>query len=109
MPNVFKVLGQQAPAATTQTLLYAVPSGKSAVVSSVNICNRGAANATFRVAVQPANAAITNTHYIAFDTLVPSNDTIALSLGISLAATDVVSVYANSATVTFSAFGSEIS
>jgi len=109
MPNTFKVLGQQAPSATTQTQLYAVPSGKSAVVSSVNVCNRGAANATFRVAVQPANAAISNTHYIAYDTIVPSNDTISLALGLSLSATDVVSVYANSATVTFSAFGSEIS
>lgn len=109
MANIFKVLGQQAPAATTQTELYAVPSNKSAVVSSINICNRGAANATFRVAVQPANAAISNTHYISYDTVVPSNDTVALALGISLAASDVVSVYANSATITFSAFGSEIS
>jgi len=109
MANVFKILGQQAPAATTQTQLYAVPSGKSAVVSSINICNRGAANATFRLAVLPANAAINNTHYIAYDTLVQSTDTISLALGLSLGTTDVVSVYANSATVTFSAFGTEIS
>ena len=109
MPNTFKVLGQQAPAATTQTQLYAVPAGTSAVVSSINVCNRGAANATFRIAVQPANAAITNTHYIAYDTNLPPNDTISLSIGVSLGASDVVSVYANSATVTFSAFGSEIS
>ena len=109
MPNTFKVLGQQAPAATTQTRLYTVPAGTSTVVSSVNICNRAAANATFRVAVQPANAALSNTHYVAFDTNLPPNDTISLSLGLSLGATDVISVYANSASVTFSMFGSEIS
>lgn len=109
MATTFKVLGQQAPAATTQTELYAVPSNKSAVISTVNICNRNSANATFRIAVQPANAALTNTHYIAYDALVQSNDTLSLSLGITLAQTDVVSVYANSAIVTFSAFGSEIS
>jgi hypothetical protein len=89
--------------------LYAVPSGKSAVVSSINICNRGTTNATFRLAVQPANAAITNVHYISYNTLVPSRDTISMALGMSLAATDVISVYANNALLTFSAFGSEIS
>jgi hypothetical protein len=109
MPTVFKVLGQKAPSPATQTQLYNVPSGKSAVISSINICNRGTTNATFRLAVQPANAAITNVHYISFNTLVPSQDTIAISLGISLASTDVISVYANNALLTFSAFGSEIS
>lgn len=109
MATVFKVLGQKAPASATQTQLYAVPSGKSAVVSSINVCNRGTTNATFRLAVQPANAAITNVHYVAYNTLIPSRDTIALTLGISLASTDVVSVYANNALLTFSAFGSELS
>jgi hypothetical protein len=109
MAVAYKVLGQQSPSATTQTQLYAVPSGKSAVVSTINICNRNSANATFRIAVQPANVAITNTHYLIYDTLIPSNDTISLALGISLGQTDVISVYANSATLTFSAFGSEIS
>lgn len=109
MANLFKVLGQLAPSGNTQTQLYAVPSSTSAVVSSINVCNRNSANATFRIAVQPANAALTNTHYVAYDALVQSNDTLSLSLGITLAQTDVVSVYANSAIVTFSAFGSEIS
>lgn len=109
MPNVFKVLGQQSPGATTLTELYAVPSGKSAVVSSINVCNRGASNTTFRMAVRPGNTALTNTHYVAYDIVAPANDTVSLSLGVTMAQTDVISVYAGAATITFSAFGSEIS
>lgn len=109
MPNTFKVLGQLSPASATSTRLYTVPAATSTVISSVNICNRNNANTTFRVSVHPANAAINNIHYVAYDTNLPPNDTISLSLGISMAATDAIYVYANSATVTFSAFGSEIS
>jgi hypothetical protein len=48
-------------------------------------------------------------HYIAYDTPIAANDTIALTLGITLATTDVITVYASSASMSFSAFGSEIS
>jgi hypothetical protein len=47
-------------------------------------------------------------HYIAYDAALPANDTVTLTLGIALAATDVVSVYAGAANVAFSAFGVEV-
>ena len=109
MATTYKVLGQLAAAATTNETLYAVPSGSYAVVSTLNICNRSTANITFRAAIRVANAAINNSHYIAFDTSVPSNDSIALTLGLTLANTDVVTVYAGSANLTFSLFGTEVS
>lgn len=108
MPISYKVLGQQNPTINTLTELYAAPASTNTIVSSLTICNQAASNATYRVAVQPANAAITAKHYISYDTLVPSNDTIALTLGLTLSATDVVSVQANSSTVSFSLFGTEI-
>jgi hypothetical protein len=39
---------------------------------------------------------------------VPPNDTIFLTIGVTLAVTDVVTVYASSANLSFSMFGSEI-
>ena len=108
MPISYKVLGQQNPTINTLTQLYTVPTSTNTIVSSLTICNQATSNATYRVAVQPANAAITTKHYISYDTLVPSNDTIALTLGLTLAATDVVSVQANTSTVSFSLFGTEI-
>jgi hypothetical protein len=108
MATAYKVLGQSSPAATTNTTLYTVPSATSAVVSTLSICNRGVST-TFRVAVRPAGATLANQHYIVYDNYVNAGDTIFLTLGITLATTDVVTVYAGTADTSFSLFGSEIS
>ena len=102
-----KVLGQVNPSATTATTLYTVPSAKSAVVSSLTICNQTASAATFRVAVRPAGATLAAVHYVAYDVTVGASDTTALTLGITLAATDVITVYASTATLSFHAYGDE--
>lgn len=94
---------------TPLTTLYTVPAATSTVVSTLSIANRGAATATYRVAIRPAGAAIANTHYIAYDSTIAANDGILLTIGMTLAATDVVSVLASSADLTFNLFGSEIS
>lgn len=107
MANTYKVLGQQAPSATTNTTLYTVPSATSAVCSTLVVCNRSTGT-TFRVAVRPAGATISSEHYLAYDTAIEGWDTIFLTMGITLATTDVVTVYSNSGNVSFSLFGSEL-
>lgn len=112
MPTAYKVLGQSNPSATTATTLYTVPSATDAVVSSISIANLASSDASFRIAVRPAGATLAAQHYIAYDTPIAANDTIALTLGLTLdyaAAGDVVTVYASSANMSFAAFGSEIS
>ena len=108
MPTVYKVLGQSAPSATTDTDLYTVPAATSAVVSTLAVVNRAESAATYRIAIRPAGATIANQHYLAFDVTVGANDSTTLTLGITLAATDVITVYASTANLSFSAFGSEI-
>ena len=102
----YKVLGQVIPAASTNTTLYTVPSATSAVCSTLSICNQGITT-NIRVAVRPAGATLTASQYIAYDNYVNANDTLFLTLGISLATTDVVTVYAGTANVSFGLFGSE--
>lgn len=109
MGTVYKVLGQQNPSATTATTLYTVPAATSAIASTLNICNLANSAATFRVAIRPAGAALANTHYVTYDTNLPANDSIAMTIGLTLATTDVVTVYANTANVNFSLFGTELS
>lgn len=109
MATTYKVLGQSAPSATTATALYTVPAATSAVVSTINVCNRSGVNVDFRVAVRPAGASLANQHYLCYDLVVPANDSIALTLGVSLAATDVLEVYAGTANLSFTAFGAELS
>jgi glucose-6-phosphate dehydrogenase assembly protein OpcA len=109
MATAYKVLGQSNPAATTATTLYTVPSATSAVVSTIVIANQAATAATFRLSVRPAGAAQTAAMYLAYDVTVGASDSTALTLGITMATTDVLTVYASTATVSFTAFGSEIS
>ena len=108
MATTFKVLGQRNPAAITLTDIYNVPSGNSAIISTVNICNQSSGICTFRLAIKPANAAIAAQHYIAYDTPIAPNDALALTMGMTLAQTDVITVYSNTATTSFAVFGSEI-
>lgn len=109
MANTYKVLGQSNPSATTNTTLYTVPAATSTVISTISICNQAAAAGTFRIAIRPAGAGIAAQHYLFYDTTIDGNATITATLGITLAATDVVTVYASSTTMSFGAFGQEIS
>lgn len=108
MANTYKVLGQVAPSATTATTAYTVPSSTQAVLSTIVVCNRAASAGTYRIAIRPDGATLANTHYVAYDIAIAANDSTALTLGITLGDTDVVTVYASSADMTFSVFGSEI-
>lgn len=109
MPTAYKVLGQSNPAATTNTTLYTVPTATSAVASSIVICNQTATAATYRIAVRPAGAAVAAQHWIVYGATVAASDATVLTLGLTLATTDVVTVYASTANLSFSLFGSEIS
>jgi hypothetical protein len=111
MATLYKVLGQSDPASNTLTTLYTVPASTNTIVSTLAVCNRS--NSTpFRIAVRPAGAALLNEHYIVYDNYVEQNDSVFLTLGLTLGATDVVSVFVNANTgansVSFSLFGSEI-
>jgi glucose-6-phosphate dehydrogenase assembly protein OpcA len=108
MATTYKVLGQSNPAATTATTLYTVPSATEAVISTIVVANLTASAATFRIAVRPNGATLANSQYIAYDITVGASDSTALTLGITLDATDVITVYASTANLTFTAFGSEI-
>jgi hypothetical protein len=109
MPNVYKVLGQVAPSATTATTAYTVPSATQAVLSTIVVANRASSAGSYRIAIRPDGASLATTHYVAYDIAIAANDSTALTLGITLGDTDVVTVYASSADMTFSVFGSEIS
>ncbi len=109
MPITYKVLGQINPTANTATTVYTVPALTSTILSTVTVCNQSANTATFRLAVRPSGESLAAKHHINYDTPVPGNDTVSLTLGITLAATDVLTANANTSSVSINAFGSEIS
>ena len=108
MAITYKILGQINPTANTATTLYTVPALKSTVVSSFAICNQSATACQFDLAVRQAGAVLSAKQYINFGTSLPGNDTITISIGMTLAAGDVVTVNSTTANVSFNVFGSEI-
>ena len=108
MAATYKVLGQVNPAASTATPAYTVPSATETVISTITAANLGSAPATYRISVRPNGAAQENKHYIVYDSSLAPQSTDTLTLGITLDATDVVTVYSSTATLAFNLFGSEI-
>ena len=108
MATAYKVLGQSNPSAASDTTLYTVPGSTSTVVSTIAVANLGTSG-TYRIAIRPAGASIANEHYIAYEGALNANDSITWTLGVTLAATDVITVRASNTSFAFNAFGSEIS
>ena len=107
MAIVGKVLGQIALPATTLTDVYEVPAGTEASVSTVNVCNRSATDRTFRLSVAVAGEADDPKQYLAYDTVVPANDSIPVRVGMLLAETDVIRAYASTTDLSINVFGQE--
>ena len=109
MANAYKVLAQSAPSATTATDVYTVPAATETVISTVIIANRAASAGTFRLSVRPNGGTQTNAMYCAYDVPVAANDSTTLTLGLTLDATDVLTLYCSSADMSVNVFGTEIS
>lgn len=108
MADTNKVLGQSNPSAATPTDLYTVPGSTQTVASSLVVCNRSGTATSFRVSVRVGGAGADNKQYLYYDVAIPGNDTFIATIGATLAATDVVTVYATLATLSFTLFGVEV-
>ena len=104
----YKVLGQANPAAATTTTLYTVPAITNTIVSTITVCNQAATTATYTIAVRPYGATLLPKHYINYNAAIPALDTIGLTMGMTLNATDVISVLSSNASTSFNVFGTQI-
>lgn len=106
--TTYKVLGQVAPLATTETDLYTVPASTETIVSSLVVTNRGTTSATYRISISVDGAATATKDYLVYDATINANSVVALTLGITMDATDKIRVYGSNANLSINAFGSEI-
>lgn len=109
MATTRKVLGQVAPAAATNTDLYTVPAATSVVCSTLVVANRSASTATWRVAVRVNGAAATDKQWLYYNVVLPGADTFMATIGLTLSAGDVVTVWASNANLSVQLFGEETS
>ena len=113
MANVYKILGQVNPTANTQSNVYVVPAATEAVVNSITIANLGSSNVSYSLIVMPsaefASPASNGKYFLVRGSTMPGADTTTLTLSLSLPAGAIVAANTNSGSLSFSAFGVEIS
>jgi hypothetical protein len=102
-----KILGQAAPGATAEAVLYTVPVGKQTTVSSLVICNRDINGATFNISCSVGGASTVSKDYLYYNLSISGGDTFVATIGGTFAANDVIRVYATTANLSFTAFGDE--
>lgn len=108
MAVTYRVLGQSLPALNTVTTMYTVPVSTQVVTSTLGVCNQSADSGLYRVAIRPNGESLAAKHWIVYDATLPGKTTDALTLGMTLAAGDVVSIFSSNGSMSFHLFGSEL-
>jgi hypothetical protein len=107
--TAYKILGQARPLDTNNADLITVPSSKAQVISTLTVTNTTASAASYRVFARITGATAAEGNALAYDVAIAANDTVALTLGCTLATTDKLTVRSSLASgLTFTAFGSEL-
>lgn len=108
MANTYKTPSQLVPTAQTLSTLYTVPADTQAVVSSLHACNFGENSASVRVAVRPNGDSISLEHYLFYGLTISAYDTVEFGHGITMDATDVLSVWSSTGSVSFNMSYAEV-
>lgn len=112
MAQTYKRLGAINPSANTQTNVYVVPAATEAVVSTITICNQTSSNASYSLMLMTAsefNAAAPVATFLVRGATVPAADSIILTIGLTANAGSILAANTSNGSISFAAFGSEIS
>lgn len=110
MATAYKYSQVQGTSSTgTYATLYTTPSATQAVISSIVICNQSSSAVTIRIGLDATEGTPGSSEWLVYDASVAGNDTIALTLGVTMDASKYLRVSSSADTCSFSAFLSEIS
>jgi hypothetical protein len=110
MATVYKNAQLQGTAAVeTYGTLYSTDGSTAAVISTIAICNTAGATGTYRIAIMNSAGTPAAENWLVYDNVVAANDTIVLTLGVTLGNSQFIRVSSSANTLTFSAYLSEIS
>lgn len=93
---------------STYGTLYNVTTASAAVISSIIITNRTSAAKQYRIAIMGSAGTPADANFIVYDATIAGNDSIALTLGITLSNSQFLRVSSTDSGLTFSAYISEI-
>lgn len=109
--SVYKILGQVAANGGEDQIVYTVPAvpPTNTIVSTIIVCNRSSEDKTYQLFIRKNGAVANNAQFIAFNAPVPSYDSIALTLGLTMSVNDILTANGLDDNITFSAYGTELS
>lgn len=109
MPTAYKFSQVQGTASTgTYSTLYTTPASTEAIVSSLVITNQASSQVTVRIGLMASAGTPGASEWLVYDAVVAGNDTVALTLGITMSATRFLRISSSANTCNFTAFYSEV-
>jgi hypothetical protein len=109
MPTAYKYSQVQGTASTgTYATLYTTPAATEAVISSIVITNQASSSVTVRIGMDTTAGTPGASEWLVYDAVVAGNDTVALTLGVTMPASNFIRVSSSANTCNFSAFLSEL-
>lgn len=110
MPTTYKTQQVQGTAGvSTYATLYSTGASTTAVLSTIGICNTAASSATYRIGITGSAGTPGAGEHIIYGATVQGNDSVFLTLGLTLGNTKFVRVSSSANTVDFIAGVAEIS
>lgn len=87
----------------TYATLYSTGASESAIISTIGICNTASTAVTYRVGVSASAGTPTASEWIVYDNTVPANDTVFLTVGLTMQASKFLRISSSASTCAFSA------
>lgn len=109
MAQAHKILGQLSPTANTLTNVYVTGASSTAIVGTITIHNFSDSNSSYSLVVRPINEALANKHYIIRGGVLPAREQITIAGAVTMNSSAILAANTNGASVSFNAYGVEIS
>jgi hypothetical protein len=98
MPEALKSIAQTDLTTTSLTTVYTVPASTSVALSTIAVTNRHTSlSCTYNLAHSPAGASVANAHYFAYGETLAASTSVYLTIGMTMATTDVLRAQAGTA------------
>jgi hypothetical protein len=109
MPQSYEILGQVSPSPNTVTNVYVTGASSSAIVSTITIHNFSDSNSSYSLLVRPINEAEAAKHFIIRGGIVPARELITITGAVTMNSSAILAANTNGASISFNAYGVEIS
>jgi hypothetical protein len=109
MPATYEILGQISPTANTLTNVFITGASSSAIVGTITIHNFSDSNASYSLVVRPSAVTLNTQHFLIRGGVLPARELITITGAVTMNANTILAANTNSGSVSFNAYGVEIS